>query len=123
MRDVRKAIQHFETAAESGHHYAEYHLGKIYLYGKDVPRDYDKGMEYLRASAEHGNQYAEQLIHSIESNRHWSAAMGSIRLLHHLSRLLQQQMEERDKAKFGQIDRKLKRKIDEKKEAQGLRQG
>lgn len=123
VRDVRKAIQHFETAAESGNHYAEYQLGKIYLYGKDVPRDYDKGMEYLRASAEHGNQYAEQLIHSIESNRHWSAAMGSIRLLHHLSRLLQQQMEERDKAKLGQIDRKLKRKIDEKKEAQGLRQG
>jgi len=80
-------------------------------------------MEYLRASAEHGNQYAEQLIHSIESNRHWSAAMGSIRLLHHLSRLLQQQMEERDKAKLGQIDRKLKRIIDEKKQAQGLRQG
>lgn len=123
MRNVRKAIQHFETAVESGNHYAEYQLGKIYLYGKDVPRDYDKGMEYLRASAEHGNQYAEQLIHSIESNRHWSAAMGSIRLLHHLSRLLQQQMEERDKEKFGQIDRKLKRKIDEKKEAQGLRQG
>lgn len=123
VRDIQKAIQHFETAAESGNHYAEYQLGKIYLYGKNVPRDYDKGMEYLRASAEHGNQYAEQLIHSIESNRNWSSAMGSIRLLHHLSRMLQQQMEERDKAKFGQIDRKLKRKIDEKKEAQGLRQG
>ena len=41
---------------------------------------------------------------------------------HHLSRLLQQ-MEERDKAKLGQIDRKLKRIIDEKKQAQGLRQG
>ena len=123
VRDVRKAIRHFETAAESGNHYAEYQLGKIYLYGKDVPRDYDKAMEYLRASAEHGNQYAEQLIHSIESNRHWSAAMGSIKLLHYLSRLLQQQMEERDKAKLGQIDRKLKRKIDEKKEAQGLQQG
>ena len=123
VRDIQKAIKHFEIAAESGNHYAEYQLGKIYLYGKDVPRDYDKGMEYLRASAEHGNQYAEQLIHSIESNRNWSSAMGSIRLLHHLSRMLQQQMEERDKAKFGQIDRKLKRKIDEKKEAQGLRQG
>ena len=123
VRDVRKAIRHFENAAESGNHYAEYQLGKIYLYGKDVPRDYDKAMEYLRASAEHGNQYAEQLIHSIESNRHWSAAMGSIKLLHHLSRLLQQQMEERDKAKLGQIDRKLKRIIDEKKQAQGLRQG
>ena len=91
--------------------------------GKEVPRDYDKAMQYLRSSAEHGNQYAEQLIHSIESNRDWSAAMGSIRLLHHLSRMLQQQMRERDKANFGQIDRKLKRKIDEKKEAQGLRQG
>lgn len=123
VRDVRKAIKHFEAAAESGNHYAEYQLGKIYLYGKDVPRDYDKAMEYLRSSAEHGNQYAEQLIHSIETNRDWTAAMGSIRLLHHLSRLLQQHMEERDKSRLGQIDRKLKRKIDEKKEAQGLRQG
>jgi len=65
----------------------------------------------------------KQKNNSIESNRHWSAAMGSIKLLHHLSRLLQQQMEERDKAKLGQIDRKLKRIIDEKKQAQGLRQG
>ncbi len=123
VKDVAKAIRHFEVAAESGNHYAELQLGKIYLYGKDIPRDYEKGIEYLKASAQHGNQYAEQILHSIENNRNWSAAMGSIRLLHHLSRMLQQQMEERDKVRGGMIDRKLKRKIDEKKEAQGLRQG
>ncbi len=52
-------------AAENGNDYAEYQLGKIYLYGKDVPRDTDKAMYYLHLAAEHGNQYAAQLIHGI----------------------------------------------------------
>lgn len=30
--------------------YAEYQLGKIYLYGREVERDYEKAMAYLTAS-------------------------------------------------------------------------
>ena len=123
VKDVLQAICDFEIAAENGNDYAEYQLGKIYLYGKEVERDYEKAIAYLSSAAEHGNQYAEQLLHSIQSNRNWSAALGAIRLLHHLSRMIQNQLDDEKKGKAGAIDRKLKRKIDEKKQAHGLKQG
>lgn len=123
VKDVQQAICNFEIAAENGNDYAEYQLGKLYLYGKEVERDYEKAIAYLSSAAERGNPYAEQLLHSIRSNRHWSAAMGSIRLLHHLGRMIQNQLDDEKKGKAGGIDRKLKRKIDEKKEAHGLKQG
>ena len=123
VKDVHRATKNFEIAAENGNHFAEYQLGKLYLYGREIDRDYDKAMEYLTSAAEHGNQYAAQLLRSVKSNRNWSAAMGSLRLLQHLARMLQNQLEDEQKDKAATIDRKLKRKIDEKKQAHGLRQG
>lgn len=123
VKDVLLAIKNLEIAAENGNDFAEYQLGKLYLYGKEVDRDYEKAMEYLTSAAEHGNPYAKQLLHNLKSNRNWSAAMGTIRLLHHISRMLQDRLEDERKGKAGAIDRKLKRKIDEKKQAHGLKQG
>ena len=123
VKDILRAIQNFEIAAENGNHFAEYQLGKLYLYGREVDRDYDRAIQYLTSAAEHGNPYAQQLLQSIHSNRNWSAAMGSFRLLHHLARMLQNRLEDEQKEKASAIDRKLKRKIDEKKQAHGLRQG
>lgn len=123
VKDIRKAIHNFEIAAENGNHYAEYLLGKMYLYGKDAPRDYDRAIVYLTASAEHGNQYAAQLLYSIKSNRNWSAAMGSLRLLGQISHIIQNRLDDERKGKQSSIDRKLRRKIEEKKQAHGLKQG
>lgn len=123
VKDIEKAIRNFEIAAENGNDFAEYMLGKIYLYGKEAERDYDKAMAYLTSSVEHGNQYAAQLLHSIKSNRNWSATLGSLRLLSQISRIIQNRLDEERKGKANSIDRKLKIKIDEKKQAQGLKQG
>lgn len=123
VKDVFRAIRNFEIAAENGNDYAAYQLGKIYLYGKKVERDDEKAIAYMSVAAEHGNSYAEQLLHSIRSNRNWSVSLGAIRLLQHLSRLIQNQLDDEKKGKAGAIDRKLKRKIDEKKQAHGLKQG
>jgi len=120
VKDIRKAIRNFEIAAENGNHYAEYMLGKLYLYGKEVECDYDRAMTYLTASAEHGNQYAAQLLNSIKFNRNWSAALGSLRLLSQISRIIQHRFEDERKGNQSSIDRKLKRKINEKKQAHGL---
>ena len=121
VKDIRKAIRNFEIAAENGNHYAEYMLGKIYLYGKEVERDYDRAIAYLTASAEHGNQYANQLLHSIKFNRNWFATLGSLRLLGQISRIIQNRLEDEHRGKQILIDRKLRRKIEEKKQAHGLR--
>ena len=121
IKDIQKAILSFKIAAENGNDYAEYQLGKIYLYGKDTPRDTDKAMYYIHLAAEHGNQYAAQLIHSIRVNGNWTAAIASLRLFGHIARIIKNRIE--DKRKGGGTDRKLLRKIEEKKQAQGLRQG
>lgn len=123
VKDIPKAIYNFEIAAENGSDFAEYMLGKMYLYGKEVECDYDRAIVYLTASAEHGNQYAQQLLHSIKANRNWSATLGSLRLLSQISRIIQNRLEDERRGKQISIDRKLKIKIDEKKQAQGLKQG
>ena len=122
VKDVFRAIENFEIAAKAGNDYAEYQLGRLYLYGREVEQDYEKAMEYLHASADHGNVYAQQLLHSIHSGRNWSAAMGSLRLLQHISRIIQNRLEDERKGRIHAIDHKLKRKIDEKKQAHGIRQ-
>lgn len=124
VKDVPRAIRLLKIAAEHGNDFAEYQLGKLYLYGKDVQQDYAEAIRWLTSSAEHGNQYAEQLLHSIRSNRNWSAAMGAFRLLHHISRIIQNRLEDERRGKGGAlIDRKLRRKIQDKKEALGMKQG
>ena len=121
VKDIPKAIYNFEIAAENGSDFAEYMLGKMYLYGKEVECDYDRAIVYLTASAEHGNQYAQQLLHSIKANRNWSATLGSLRLLSQISRIIQNRLDEEREGKANSIDRKLRRKIEEKKQAHGLR--
>lgn len=123
VKDVLKAIRYFEIASDAGNDFAEYQLGKLYLYGKEVSQDYEKAMAYLSSSVAHGNHYAEQLLHSIQSNRNCSAALGTLRLFHHLSQMIQKRIEDESKHKAAAIDRKLKRIIDEKKQAHGLKQG
>lgn len=121
IKDIPKAIKNFEIAAKNGNSFAEYRLGTIYLYGKYFERDCDKAVMYLNLSAEHGNPYAEQLLHSIKTNGNYYAALGSFRLLQSLANIIQNRLEDDKKDRHG-IDRKLKRKIDEKKQAQGIRQ-
>ena len=122
VKDSGKAICHLESAWKKRNHYAGYQLGKLYLYGREVEADQEKAIAYLAASAGMGNQYATQLLHSIRSNRNWSAATGTLRLLHHISRIIQNHIADERKGREGGIDRKLKRKIEEKKQAHGLRQ-
>ena len=97
-------------------------LGKIYLYGKEVDCDYEKAIAYLESAAEHGNRYAAQLLHSVKSNRNYTAALGSLRLLGQIGRIIQNRLEDERRGKQHSIDRKLRRKIDEKKQAHGLKQ-
>ena len=122
VKDVKKAIRYFEIAAEQGNDYAQFQLGKLYLFGKEIPKDYNKAMEYLKASAENGNKYAENLQQSVSSNRNWSAGMGVFRLFHHLSKVLQDRLDPKGAGR-GLVDRKLRRQINEKKQAQGLKLG
>ena len=83
----------------------------------------EKAIDYLTNAAEHGNQYAAQLLVSMQNNRNWSATLGALRLVQAVSRIFQQRMEDERKSGGAHVDRKLNRKIEEKKQAQGLKSG
>ena len=131
LKNVAKAVWYFETAAKQGNSTAEYQLGKLYLYGKEVRRDEAKAMDYLTAASEHGNTFARALLERIETDRQQFAAqrqtqMVSVcvsRLFQDIARLLQTRLEEDGKGNMGLVDRKLRRQIEEKKQAQGLKHG
>lgn len=121
--DIQKAIRFLLIAAGKDHSSAELKLGLLYLRGNEVEKDEKQAIAWLKLSAEHGNQFAEQILNSMSRNRNWSAAMGALRLLVQFSRIIRSRIESgRKDGAHMHIDRKLRRKIEEKKQAHGLRQ-
>lgn len=122
-KDAEKAVNYLKGAAKQNNSYAEYQLGKIYLYGREEERDYEQAIAYLNAAVEHGNPYAKQLLSDIRHNRNLYTGLGVFRLLHHMGRILQNRIEEESRGNKIRPDRKLKRRIEAKKQAHGLKQG
>ena len=123
IQDYFLAVLNFEFSAESGNSYAEYQLGKMYLYGKGVEKDTDLALSYLSQSAEHGNPYATQLLYNLSHSKNPFIAMSAFRLLQYLARIIQNRIEDERKGKEGMTDKKLRRIIDVKREAHGLKHG
>lgn len=119
---INKALDCLSFASEKGLSYADYLIGKIYLYGTAIPKDTEKAMFYLNKAAESGNTYAQQLVESVENNRNWYAALSGLRLLRYMATMIKNQIDDRDDKSI-KVDKKLRRKIEEKKQAHGLRQG
>lgn len=120
INDTDKAVFYLKAAAEEGNPYAQYQLGKLYLYGNGVEKDVALAYEYLIESAKHGSPYALQLLNSHSKGRGASVAMCSMSLLHHLSRIIQNQIEQNRRRRKVKTDRKTRQKIDDKKFGLGL---
>ena len=121
-QDIASALRFLTEVAEEGNAFAEYQLGRLYFFGKGVPRDEDAGMAYLKSAAARGNERAERLIISIQSNRNYMAAVGAARLFQSIAYLLQSRSEHDRQNGIGRADKKLRRAIEEKKQAHGLKQ-
>lgn len=120
LQDTDKAVFYLKAAAEEGNPYAQYQLGKLYLYGNGVEKDVALAYEYLIESAKNGNPYALQLLNSHRKGRGASVAMCSMSLLHHMSRIIQSQIEQNRRRRKVKTDRKTRQKIDDKKFGLGL---
>ena len=118
-RDPAQAIEWFTRSAERGNHYAQYMLGKLYLTGKEVPHDEEKAVYRLTQSADQGNEYAQFLLDHQEEKRPPSAMLAVTRLLHHMSRIFQDNSVPRSRPGGIQIDRKRLKKLQEKRIALG----
>ncbi|MCR2050184.1 relaxase MobL [Acetatifactor muris] len=118
-RDVEKAIYWLEQSAGQGNQYAQYALGKLYLCGKDVPCDRDKATAYLQAAAEQGNIYAAFLLEHMDSFRDPDLFLATTRLMHRLEKLFREDVHRAAGGSPFHIDRKRRRRLSEKKQAQG----
>ena len=116
-KDVEGAIRLLTASAELGNHFAQYALGKLYFYDGDVPRDKEKSLYWLGLSAAQGNVYAQFLIDNINAQRNPSVLLAATRLMHRLENLFREDY--RRSAGVDHIDRKRRRKLQEKKQAQG----
>ena len=61
-RRTEEAVAWYEKAATQGNPAAAYRLGKLYLQGKQVPKDVPKALEYLTASAKEGSPFAQYTL-------------------------------------------------------------
>jgi TPR repeat protein len=122
------AARFFAEVAEQGNQYAQYQLGKILLFGKEIPKDTVTGIVLLSVSAAQGNVYAQKVLdgyYRFQENGKTNAAICSLRLLGRLSQIMKNRLDEetrRDGAVV-LIDWKLRREIEEKKQAHVLRMG
>ena len=118
-KDTASAVEWFTKSAERGNPYAQYMLGKLYLTGKEVPYDEEQAVHWLTQSAEQDNQYAQYLLVHLEENRPPSAMLAVTRLLHHMSRIFQDNSVPKSRPGGIQIDRKRLKKLQEKRIALG----
>lgn len=121
-QDIQRAVYWLTQSAEQGNMVAQYALAKLYLYGKDVERDVAKAIALLTASAGQGNSYAAYLLRSIRSNRNFGIALGSIRLLTRLGRIIQSKLPDERRGSAEIVESRERSKISEKKAAHGIRQ-
>ena len=119
-KDIEKALRYFRIAAADGNSYAEFQLGKLYLFETEI-RDETQAMWWLKLSAEHGNVYAQKLLQYMSDERRFYAAANSVWLLGHIAKILQSNIEG-EYGGLSRIDKKQRREIMQKKQAQGLKQ-
>ena len=117
-KDTSKAAKWLTQSAEAGNQYAQYMLGKLYLTGEGVARDQVQATDWFSRSAAQGNQYAQFFLEHQDSLHPPSVMLAATRLLYHMSRIFENHALPHSSAGL-HVDRKLRRKIQEKKIAMG----
>lgn len=114
-KDTEKVIEYLTQAAESGNQYAQYTLGKLYLDRQDE----EQAHYWFTQSTAQGNEYAQFFLDRWDSLKPPSVMLLVTRLLHHMSKIFQDNSIPPQAPAGQQVDRKLRLKIREKKIAMG----
>ena len=119
-RDEDGAVRWLIASAEQGNQYAQYALGKLLLLGEDVPEDREAARQWFQQAAEQSNQYAQYFVEHMDRRDLFSVAQSVAQLLHHLAGIFREQSQPpRPRGLRLTVDKKLWRKIREKKIAMG----
>lgn len=114
-RNTTKAVEYLTQSAEAGNQYAQYALGKLYL----DKQDQEQAHYWFTQSAAQGNEYAQFFLDRWDSLKPPSVMLSVSRLLHHMSRIFQEQMPVPTVPGGIRIDRKRLVQLREKKIAMG----
>ena len=118
-KNVAKALEYLPQSAEQGNQYAQYTLGKLYLMGEEVAQDREQAYSWLSESAFQGNEYAQFLLDHFNDSLRPNVLLAVTNLLHHMGRIFQDNSVPPAVPTGQQVERKLRRKIQEKKIAMG----
>ncbi|MCQ4936014.1 MobP3 family relaxase [Anaerotignum propionicum] len=118
-KNISSAVHWLTKSSEHGNQFAQYQLGKMFLMGKVVPRDKETAIKWFMLSAEQGNEYAQFFLDHIEQWREPSVGLLATRVLHHMSKVFEDNVPLEKSSRGIKIDSKLLRKMKKKKMAQG----
>ena len=120
--DTQKAIKLLELSAEENN-WASFLLGRLYLFGtEDIEKDKEKAMEWLNRSADDGNVYAQTFLNESRSFENTMLANTVLSLFINLSRCIEDDYRRRYRSVRMSADKKLRRMINEKKQALGIKE-
>ena len=115
----RKQLKYLTASARQGSPFAQYILGKLCLMGKDVEQDREKAYRWFEMSAEQGNSYARFFLEHAGESQSPHLLLTATRLLHQLGQIFQENSVPPVPPGSQRTDRKLRRKIRQKKIALG----
>lgn len=120
-RDAAKAVPYFTKAAELGNQWGQYMLGKLYLTGQKFQYDKAAAVYWLTQAADQGNIYAEFFLDRLDNFKPPSVMLSVSKLLHHMGEIFQEESFPKTGHAGIQIDRKRMERLQEKREAHGLK--
>ena len=119
--DIQKAVNYFEKSADKNH-WASYQLGRIYLFGaKDIERDKEQAIEWFTKSANDGNEYAQAILDNMAQIENAVLANTIFGLFANLSRCIEDDYTQKYKSVRRTVDSKLRRIIQKKRQALGIK--
>ena len=122
LRDgnAAEALPWLTASAEAGNLYAEYLLGKLYWEGGNIPQDMEQAVHWLTQAETQGHPYAQVLLARQDSASLPSAILAVNSLFHSIGQVFRDNAQTIDSTRGHQFtDRKLRRRIQEKKIAMG----
>lgn len=120
--DIQKTVNCFKKCADKNM-WASYQLGRIYLFGaENLEKDKEKAMHFLNQSAEQGNEYAQNLLENMEQYQSEMLANTILGLFANLSRIIADDYNQKFNSARMSVDKKLRRMMQEKKQALGLKE-
>ena len=114
-RDTAKVVKYLTQSAEAGNQFAQYALGKLCL-DRQEP---EQAHYWFAQSAAQGSEYAQFFLDRWDDLKPPSVMLSVTRLLHHMSRIFQEQAPAPAVPGGIRIDRKRLAQLREKKIAMG----